>query len=51
MISLLWAAETTPTQEPGQHLVDVSQANMIAGAIVGGFGVRAVFVLIGFLLF
>ncbi|MEW6657260.1 MAG: hypothetical protein AB1424_01240 [Thermodesulfobacteriota bacterium] len=31
--------------------MDLSQANMIAGAIVGGFGVMAVFVFIGFLLF
>jgi|GEM_PF-5589609 hypothetical protein len=51
MISLLWAAETAPALAPGQHIVDLYQANMIAGAIVGGFGVTAVFVFIGFLLF
>lgn len=51
MISLLWAAETATALAPGQHIVDLSQANMIAGAIVGGFGVTAVFVFIGFLLF
>jgi len=51
MIALLWAAETAPALAPGQHIVDLSQANMIAGAMVGGFGVTAVFVFIGFLLF
>ncbi|MCL4504171.1 MAG: hypothetical protein M1438_20290 [Deltaproteobacteria bacterium] len=51
MISLLSAAETSPALAPGQHIVDLSQANMIAGAIVGGFGVTAVFIFIGYLLF
>ncbi len=51
MISFLWAAETSPALAPGQHIVDLSQANMIAGAIVGGFGVTAVFIFIGYLLF
>ena len=47
----LFAAEVVPALSPGQHIIDLSQANMIAGAIVGGFGVMAVFVFIGFLLF
>jgi len=51
MISMLWAAETSTGLAPGQHIVDLSQANMIAGAIVGGFGVTAVFIFIGYLLF